>query len=227
MGYIDSPTRLTLRTLLPLEAADFPAASGADDDQLPALAALPPLVGTHTGSLRDLLIKVEDVVRVTNNHDLAVAAAQSASAALFNLLQGAPVAQALEDALPLCRKHARTAAGRGTGTGKAGQRCSRGTLRSRLPCCRRTSCHLPHHAASTWLPQCHRVEYPCRRDSCGRGIMWERSRQRLRPCGKLPSRYRWRGLRDTESSSLLPMHAPYFEIPGMLARCLISSSCKT
>src|SRR5688500_14559830 len=31
MGYIDSPTRLTLRTLLPLEAADFPAASGADD----------------------------------------------------------------------------------------------------------------------------------------------------------------------------------------------------
>src|ERR1700712_1932174 len=32
VGYIDSPTRLTLRTLLLLEPADFPAASGADDD---------------------------------------------------------------------------------------------------------------------------------------------------------------------------------------------------
>ncbi|MEP6604766.1 MAG: ADP-ribosylglycohydrolase family protein, partial [Nitrosospira sp.] len=62
VGYVDSPTRLTLRTLLLLEPADFPAASGADDDQHPALAALPALVATHAGTLEELMAKVEDVV---------------------------------------------------------------------------------------------------------------------------------------------------------------------
>lgn len=100
VGYIDAPTRLTLRTLLPLEPAAFPAASGADDDQLPALAALPAVVTTHTGSLETLLERVEQAVRVTNHNDLAVAAAQCAAAALFEVLRGAPTAQALAGALP-------------------------------------------------------------------------------------------------------------------------------
>ena len=52
VGYIDSPTRLTLRTLSALEPAEFPAASGADDDQHPALAALPALVADARGPLR-------------------------------------------------------------------------------------------------------------------------------------------------------------------------------
>lgn len=100
VGYIDSPTRLTLRTLLFLKPAEFPAASGADDDQHPALAALPALVATHTGPLEDLMKRTEEVVRVTNNNDLAVNAAQCSAAALFKLLHGMPIVQALADALP-------------------------------------------------------------------------------------------------------------------------------
>lgn len=100
VGYIDAPTRLTLHTLLPLEPAAFPAASGADDDQLPALAALPAVVATHRGALEVLLQRVEQVVRVTNHNDLAVAAAQCAAAALFEVLHGATMAQALAGALP-------------------------------------------------------------------------------------------------------------------------------
>ena len=46
------------------------------------------------------MARVEEVVRVTNNNELAVAAARCASAALFKLLHGMPIAQALEEALP-------------------------------------------------------------------------------------------------------------------------------
>jgi hypothetical protein len=100
VGYVDSPTRLTLRTLLSLEPAEFPAASGADDDQHPALAALPPLVAAHSGTLEDLMRRVEEAVRVTNNNEMAIAAARCSSAALLKLLHGTPVSQALADALP-------------------------------------------------------------------------------------------------------------------------------
>jgi ADP-ribosylglycohydrolase len=100
VGYIDSPTRQTLRTLLSFEPAEFPAASGADDDQHPALAALPPVVATHVGTLEELLGRIEDTVRVTNNNALAVAAAQCSAVALFEVLQGAPMDQALANALP-------------------------------------------------------------------------------------------------------------------------------
>ena len=101
VGYVDSPTRLTLRTLLLLEPADFPAASGADDDQHPALAALPALVATHAGTLEELMAKVEDVVHITNNNAQAVTAAQCSAAVLFEVLGGTPIAQALANALPL------------------------------------------------------------------------------------------------------------------------------
>lgn len=100
VGYIDSPTRLTLRNLLFLEPSEFPAASGADDDQHPALAALPALIAAHAGTLENLLERMEEVVRVTNNNDVAVAAARCASVALFKVLHGVPIAQALTDALP-------------------------------------------------------------------------------------------------------------------------------
>lgn len=100
-GYIDSPTRLTLRKLLPLEPSDFPAQSGADDDQHPCLAALPALVAAHAGTLEELMGLIEEVVRVTNNNELAVVAAQCSGAVLFWLLQGLPITRALADALPL------------------------------------------------------------------------------------------------------------------------------
>ena len=100
VGYVDWPTRLTLRTLLPLEPAAFPAASGADDDQLAALAAVPPVVATHSGTLEALMERVEEVVRITNNNALAVAAAQCSAVALFEVLRGASIEQALAGALP-------------------------------------------------------------------------------------------------------------------------------
>jgi hypothetical protein len=100
IGYVDSPMRATLRTLLSLEPAAFPAASGADDDQHSALAALPALVALHNGSRDDLMDRVEEVVRITNNNALAVAAGQCAAAALFNMLQEEPATQALANALP-------------------------------------------------------------------------------------------------------------------------------
>lgn len=100
VGYVDSPTRLTLCTLLPLEPEVFPAASGADDDQFAALAAVPPLVATHSGTLRALMERVEEVVRITNNNALAVSAAQCSAVALFEVLRGASIEQALAGALP-------------------------------------------------------------------------------------------------------------------------------
>ena len=101
VGYIDSPTRLTLRKLLPLEPDDFPPQSGADDDQHPCLAPLPPLIAAHTGTLEELMHDVEEVVRITNNNEVAVAAAQCAAAVLFRILRGSPIVEALENALPL------------------------------------------------------------------------------------------------------------------------------
>lgn len=101
VGYIDTPTRETLRTLLPLDPAQFPAASGADDDQHPALAALVPLAATHDGPLEALLEHVELLVRITNNNEVAAAAARYACAALFHVLGGAPIEQALSRPLPL------------------------------------------------------------------------------------------------------------------------------
>ena len=101
IGYIDTPTRLTLRTLLALEPAEFPADSGADDDQHPALATLPALVAVHDGTLEELMARTEQAVRVTNNNELAVSAGRCASAALFKLLQGVPLTQALHEASSL------------------------------------------------------------------------------------------------------------------------------
>ena len=99
IGYIDSPTRLTLHTLLPLDPAAFPVTSGADDDQFLSLAALPALVATHTDTLEALMKRVDEMVRVTNNNDLAVTAAQCSAAALFEILHDTPIKQALVDAL--------------------------------------------------------------------------------------------------------------------------------
>ena len=99
IGYVDSPTRQTLHTLIPLDPAIFPAASGADDDQFLSLAALPSLVATHIDTLEVLMKRVDEMVRVTNNNDLAVTAAQCAAAALFKILHGTPITQALVDAL--------------------------------------------------------------------------------------------------------------------------------
>jgi len=99
VGYIDSPTRQTLHVLLPLEPKAFPALSGADDDQFLSLAALPSLVVTHADTIEVLMKRVDEMVRVTNNNDLAVAAAQCSAAALFKILHDVPINKALVDAI--------------------------------------------------------------------------------------------------------------------------------
>lgn len=100
IGYVDSPTRQTLQTLLPLKPEEFPEKSGADDDQFAALAALPPIVAMHSGSQDALKTKIAQAVRITNHNDTAVAAAQYASCALLEVLNGQPITEALTRSLP-------------------------------------------------------------------------------------------------------------------------------
>ncbi len=101
IGYIDSPTRQTLHTLIPLIPDNFPEQSGADDDQFAALATVPVVTATHTGTQAELLDKIDQVVRLTNNNDDAVAAAKYTASVLFDVINGQPISQALTDALPL------------------------------------------------------------------------------------------------------------------------------
>lgn len=46
------------------------------------------------------MTRVDEVVRVTNNNDLAITAARCSAAALFKLLHGVPIIEALIEALP-------------------------------------------------------------------------------------------------------------------------------
>lgn len=98
-GYVDSPTRQTLQTLLPLNPEEFPEYSGADDDQFAALATLPVVVATHTGSQDALKTRIEHIVRLTNHNDTAVAAAQYAGLVLHEILNGNSMARALTHSL--------------------------------------------------------------------------------------------------------------------------------
>jgi len=98
-GYVDSPTRQTLLKLIPSIPEDFPEISGADDDQFAALAAIPIVTVTHHGTLDALMTKIEQVVRITNDNTVAVAAAQYASAVLHDVLNGSSVQNALEQSL--------------------------------------------------------------------------------------------------------------------------------
>jgi len=92
VGYIDKPTRGTLIRLMPHEdSSTYPQPSGVDDDQLPALACVPPVVvaafrcGREDASLWD---ELEHVVRVTNNNERAVDAGRAAGLLLVELLRG-------------------------------------------------------------------------------------------------------------------------------------------
>lgn len=108
IGYVDSPTRQTLYTLIPLDPAAFPAASGADDDQFLSLAAIPSLVATHSDTLEVLMKRVDEMVRVTNNNDFAVTSAKCSAAALFKILHGTSITHALVDALQFAGDKLRT-----------------------------------------------------------------------------------------------------------------------
>ncbi len=104
VGFIDTATRLTLRTLLPLKPSEYPEISGADDDQFAALATIPVVVATHQGTQDNLLKKIERIVRLTNHNDIAVSAAQYAATVLIEVINGRSITKALNNALPLAGK---------------------------------------------------------------------------------------------------------------------------
>tara|TARA_B100000686_G_scaffold329248_1_gene390198 strand:- start:7635 stop:8585 length:951 start_codon:yes stop_codon:yes gene_type:complete len=99
VGYVDSPTRLTLQTLIPLKPELFPKESGANDDQFLSLAGLPSIVAVNTDNLEVLMSRIDEMVRVTNNNDLAVAAAKCSAAVLFKILNGSSMEVALNGSL--------------------------------------------------------------------------------------------------------------------------------
>lgn len=99
IGYVDSPTRLTLATLLSVKDNDYPEHSGANDDQHPALATIPALVAAHRGSREELLATVDAAVRITSNNEGAVGAAKCLAVTLYSLLAGEPLQTALQNGI--------------------------------------------------------------------------------------------------------------------------------
>tara|TARA_Y100001936_G_C16091153_1_gene686332 strand:+ start:1547 stop:2497 length:951 start_codon:yes stop_codon:yes gene_type:complete len=99
VGYVDSPTRMTLQTLIPLEPKSFPKESGADDDQFLSLATIPSIVAANTDDLEVLMDRIDEIVRVTNNNKLAVAAAKCSAAVLFRIFNGSSMEVALNGSL--------------------------------------------------------------------------------------------------------------------------------
>lgn len=99
VGYVDTPTRLTLAVLLAAKDGDYPECSGADDDQLPALATIPALVAAHRGSKEALLATVETATRITSNNEVAVSATKCLASTLHSLLAGASLQTALRDSI--------------------------------------------------------------------------------------------------------------------------------
>lgn len=100
VGYADRPTRLTVVRLLGYaKPEDYPAISGADDDQLPALECIPVIAASqragHTRSRDELVSTVQQAVAVTHNHPQARDAATVAAIALDEVLSGTPLPQAL------------------------------------------------------------------------------------------------------------------------------------
>lgn len=98
-GYADHPTRnLVIRLLGCATPEDYPAVSGSNDDQLPALECVPALVAWHRGSRGELIDTVLQAVAVTHDHPLARDAATLAAHALADVIAGMPLPEALSAA---------------------------------------------------------------------------------------------------------------------------------
>jgi len=90
VGYADRPTKALVARLL-TEGDELPAASGSDDDQLPALAAVPALFATGADEAT-----VTSAVSVTNLNDVAIDGALTLHRALNALASGASMTDALK-----------------------------------------------------------------------------------------------------------------------------------
>ena len=99
VGYADRPTRRTVVRLLSCASPEqYPAVSGVDDDQLPALECVPALVACHRGELDSLMPIVQQAVAVTHDDPVARDAAHACALALHQVMSGAGLAQALANA---------------------------------------------------------------------------------------------------------------------------------
>jgi len=96
VGYIDRPTRATVVRLLACASADeYPACSGSDDDQLPALVGIPAIVAGQPGTLDDAIDAVRSAVAVTHDNALARSGAVACTTALHAVLSGVALPRAL------------------------------------------------------------------------------------------------------------------------------------
>ncbi len=86
IGYIDSPTKALLLTLFSLEPDDWPEDSGSEDDQNPALCAIPALVALKYPS-EQLEKEIDRIVGITHQSELALATAKAFASALNEALR--------------------------------------------------------------------------------------------------------------------------------------------
>ncbi len=93
-GYIDHATRGTLANIAAGGGGPV-LACGADDDQIPALGSIA-AVAAADPSPKTLSARVEPMVRVTSNNDLAVNAGQVAAHVVAALLNGSDMGRALK-----------------------------------------------------------------------------------------------------------------------------------
>ncbi|MCW8327309.1 ADP-ribosylglycohydrolase family protein [Photobacterium sp. SDRW27] len=86
IGYIDSPTKALLLTLFSLPPEDWPDDSGCEDDQNPALCAVPALVALKLPS-EELEQEIERIVGITHQDESALQCAKAFSSALNEALR--------------------------------------------------------------------------------------------------------------------------------------------
>ncbi|WP_036818732.1 ADP-ribosylglycohydrolase family protein, partial [Photobacterium sanctipauli] len=86
IGYVDSPTKALLLTLFSMAPEDWPEDSGSDDDQNPALCAVPALVALKMPSV-ELEAEIERVVGITHQNETAIACAKAFASALNEALR--------------------------------------------------------------------------------------------------------------------------------------------
>ncbi|SDQ22158.1 ADP-ribosylglycohydrolase family protein [Pseudovibrio sp. Tun.PSC04-5.I4] len=92
-GYIDRPTRGTLENIAKEELTP----SGIDDDQLPALSKIPPVLFAYEQS-DDMQEQVEAIIRSTNDNALSVACGFVFADLLDRVVSGEELQSALEAA---------------------------------------------------------------------------------------------------------------------------------
>ena len=175
VGHIDKPTRGTLIRLIPHEdPATYPQPSGVDDDQLPALACIPPVVvAAHRCGREDASLwgEIEHVVRVTNNNERAVDAGRAAGLLLLELLRGRKPLAAIDAAASrvaddLATRMRAAAEGSRMDVVSAASRFGSGChVEQGLP----LICHIIAHAAS--YREAVIANIMAGGDSCGRSIV--------------------------------------------------------